>query len=169
MFNQAIVSVGIRYGVLCGIACFAIVILQWLLGYNPLGEAGRVSFLPIPVFIFLAIRYYNQFNEAEIGFLRGVRVGLSVSFYTALSASMLLFILLYFAGGTMMAEYVETMKIALETDKELQIKTFGKEMYEQSYAALDSMTPSLLATYDFVARLFAGLVFSVVAAVFFRK
>lgn len=169
MFNQAIVRVGIRYGVLCGLACFVVVLILWLLGYNPLGEAGRVSFLPIPVFIFLAIKYYKQFNEAEIGFLRGFRVGLSVSFYTALFASMLLFILLYFAGSSMMSEYVETMKQILENDKELQIQTFGKEMYEQSVAALDNISPSLLATYDFVGRLFAGFIFSVVAAVFFRK
>lgn len=169
MFNQAIVRVGVRYGVLCGIACFAVILLQWLLGYNPLGEAGRLTFLPIPFFIFLAIKYYKQFDEAEIGFLKGLRIGLSVSFYTALSTSMLLFILLYFAGEDMIASYVETMKLALEADKELQIQTFGEEMYEQSYAALEMMSPSLLATYDFVARLFSGLIFSVVAAVFFRK
>lgn len=169
MFNQAIVRVGVRYGVLCGIACFAVILLQWMLGYNPLGEAGRLSFLPIPFFIFLAIKYYKQFDEAEIGFLKGLRIGLSVSFYTALATSMLLFILLYFAGADMIASYVETMKLALEADKELQIQTFGKEMYEQSYAALEMMSPSLLATYDFVARLFSGLIFSVVAAVFFRK
>ncbi len=169
MFNQAIVSVGIRYGVLSGVACFAIVLLLWILGYNPLGEAGRLSFLPIPVFIFLAIKYYKQFDEAEIGFLKGLRVGLSVSFYTALAASMLLFILLYFAGNNMIASYVETMKLALVTEKELQVQTFGEEMYKQSYAALEMMSPSLLATYDFVARLFSGLIFSVVAAVFFRK
>jgi hypothetical protein len=169
MFNQAIVSVGIRYGVLCGIACFGVVLITWLLGYNPLGETGRISFLPIPAFIFLAIRYYKQFNDTELGFLRGLRVGLSVSFYTALSASMLLFILLYFAGGSMIAEYVESMSKALERDKELQIQTFGKEMYEQSVTALENISPSLLATYDFVARLFAGLIFSLVAAVFFRK
>lgn len=169
MFNQAIVRVGVRYGVLCGIACFVVILLQWVLGFNPLGEAGRLSFLPIPVFIFLAIKYYKQFDEAEIGFLKGLRIGLSVSFYTALATSMLLFILLYFAGENMIASYVETMKLALEAEKELQIQTFGEKMYEQSYAALEMMSPSLLTTYDFVARLFSGLIFSVVAAVFFRK
>ena len=169
MFDQGIIRVGVRYGVLCGMACFVILIIQWLLGYNPLGDAGRISFLPIPVFIFLGIKYFRQFNDTELGFLKGLRVGLSVSFYTALTASMLLFILLYFAGGEMIADYVATMKQLLEAEKELQIKTFGKKMYEQSYAALENMTPSLLATYDFVARLFAGLIFSVVAAVFFRK
>jgi hypothetical protein len=169
MFNQAIVRIGVRYGVLCGIAGFAIILVVWLIGYNPLGDAGRLSFLPIPVFIFLAIKYYKQFDEAEIGFFKGLRIGLSVSFYTALSASMLLFILLYFAGSSMIAEYVTTMKVALEAEKELQIQTFGKNMYEQSYAALESMNPSLLATYDFVARLFSGFIFSIVAAVFFRK
>ncbi|WP_242928468.1 DUF4199 domain-containing protein [Pontibacter vulgaris] len=169
MFNQTIIRVGIRYGVMCGLACFGILLLQYFLGFNPLGEVGRWSFLPMPVFLFLGIRYYKLFNDTEIGFLKGLRVGLSISFYTALTAGMLLFILLYFAGGSLIQQYVSEMKTTLEVNKAEQIKALGQDMYNQSIEALDNITPSLLATYDFVSRLLVGGLFSIVAAVFFRK
>lgn len=169
MFNQAIVRVGIRYGVLSGVACFILVFLLYLIGFNPLANAGRYSFFPIPVFIFLGIKYYKQFNDSELGFLTGLRIGLSVSFYTALTASMLLFLFLYFAGNAVIEDYVLELRDLMEADKEAQIKAFGQEMYDRSYEALNNMSPSLLATYDFVSRFFAGVLFSIVAAVFFRK
>ncbi len=169
MFNQSIIRVGIRYGVMCGLACFAIMLIQYFIGFNPLGEAGRWSFLPMTIFLFLGIRYYKLFNDAEIGFLKGLRVGLSISFYTALTTAMLLFIFLYFAGETIIQQYITEMKTALEAGKEEQIKALGEDMYKQSFEALDNITPSLLATYDFVSRLLVGGLFSIVAAVFFRK
>lgn len=169
MFNQAIVSVGVRYGVLGGVVCFVLMLLIYFMGYNPLAEAGQYSFIPIPVVVFLGIKYFKQFNDAELGFLRALRVGLSVSFYTALTAAMLLFIFLYFAGDELVLEYKQQMLTLLERDREEQIKIFGQETYEQSLESLKGITPSMLAAYDFMGRFFVGLLFSIVAAVFFRK
>ena len=169
MFNQAIVRVGVRYGVLCGLACFVLVLALHLLGYNPFGDLGRATFLPIPVFIFLGIRYFKRFNEAELGFMRGLRVGLSISFYTALCTAMLVFLLVTLVGPEMVQRHIAEMKQLLEESREEQIRIMGKELYEQGYKAIESITPSMLAADDFVRRLFAGAVFSLVAAVFFRK
>ena len=58
MLNQTIIRVGIRYGVLCSLACFVLVLALYFMGHNPFGDAGRLTYLPIPVFIFLAIRYF---------------------------------------------------------------------------------------------------------------
>lgn len=169
MFNQAIVRVGVRYGVLAGAACFVVMLLLYLIGANPLGEAGRYSFLPIPIFLFLGIKYYKQFMDAELGFLRGLRIGFSISFYTALTAAMLLFLFLYLAGDSLIQQYVVELRTLMEAQKEAQIQALGQEMYDQGYAAIDTISPSLLATYDFMGRFFVGVLFSVVAAVFFRK
>ncbi|MFD2246978.1 DUF4199 domain-containing protein [Pontibacter ruber] len=169
MFNQAIIRVGVRYGVICGLACFVIVVVLHLLGYNPFGDLGRASFLPIPIFIFLGLRYYKRFNETELGFLRGLRVGLSISFYTALCTAMLVFLLIYLVGPEMVQRHVAEMKLLLEESREEQIRIMGEQLYEQGYKALDTITPSMLAADDFVRRILAGAVFSLVAAVFFRK
>ncbi|MER2997780.1 DUF4199 domain-containing protein [Pontibacter populi] len=169
MFNQAIIRVGIRYGVLCGVACFAIVLLLYFMGLNPFGDYGRYSFIPIPFAIFLGIRYYKKFNDTEIGFLRGLRVGASVAFYAALCASMLVFILTYVAGPELLQQHILEMKALLEETREDQIKIMGERMFEEGYKALDAMSPSMLAADDFVRRFVGGLVFALIAAVFYRK
>lgn len=169
MFNQAIIRVGIRYGVLCGVACFAIVLLLYFMGLNPFGDYGRYSFIPIPFAIFMGIRYYKKFNDTEIGFLRGLRVGTSVAFYAALCTSMLVFILTYVAGPELLQQHIQEMKALLEETREDQIKIMGERMFEEGYKALDSMSPSMLAADDFVRRFVGGLVFALIAAVFYRK
>ncbi|AKD03592.1 DUF4199 domain-containing protein [Pontibacter korlensis] len=169
MFNQTIVRVSIRYGVFGGIVSFALVALLYLIGYNPFGEIGRISYLPIPVFIFLAIRYFKKFNEGELNFGKGFRVGLATSFYIALCAAMLVFVFIYLVGPEIMNQHVVEMKRLLEETREEQVKLLGQKVYDEGISALDNITPSMLAADDFVRRIFAGLVFSLVAAVYFRK
>jgi hypothetical protein len=169
MLNQTIVRVGVRYGVLCGLACFVIVLALYLLNYNPFGEAGRFSYLPIPVFIFLGLKYFKGFHDAEVGFWKGMRVGLAVTFYTALCTSMLVYLMIYLAGPELVQQHIAETKALLEETREEQIRIMGERIYEQGFQALDSITPSMLAADDFVRRMFAGGIFSVVAAVFFRK
>ncbi|GAB3197498.1 hypothetical protein ABID22_003405 [Pontibacter aydingkolensis] len=169
MFNQTIIRVGVRYGVLCGVVCFVLVMVLYFAGTNPFGDMGRITYLPIPIFIFLAIRYFKLFHEGEIGFGRGFRVGLSVSFYTALSAAMLVFLFVSFAGPEILQNHIAEMKMLLEETREEQIKLIGKENFETGYKAIDTLTPSMLAADDFLRRILVGGVFSLVAAVFFRK
>lgn len=169
MFNQTIIRVGIRYGVLCGLACFALVLVLYFLGSNPLGQTGWVTYIPIAAFIFLGIRYFKLFHEGEIGFGRGFRVGLSVSFYAALSAAMLLFLLLYLAGADILAQYTADMQAMLEQTKEQQIALLGEQGYEEVYNAYKNVSPSMLAANDFLWRFIVGGFFALVAAVFHRK
>lgn len=169
MFNQTLIRVGIRYGVLCSLACFALVLVIYLMGYNPFGDIGRLTYLPIPAFIFLAIRYYKLFHEGEIGFGKGFRVGLSVAFYTALTTAMLVFLFIYLAGPEVVQNHVNEMKALLEETREEQVKVLGEKMYDEGMRALSMITPGMLAADDFIRRIFVGGVFALIAAVFFRK
>ena len=169
MLDQTIVRVGVRYGVLCGLASFVIIMVLYLMGYNALGEAGRWSYLPLPIFIFMGLRYFKRFHDAEVGFWKGVRVSLSVTFYTALSAAMLLYLMLYLVGPEIIQQHVIELRALLDQSREAQIKLIGEAHFEQAYKELDNLSPSMLATHDFLSRMVVGTLFSVVAAVFFRK
>jgi hypothetical protein len=169
MFDQSIIRVGVKYGVLCGLVCFLIILGLYFTGVNPFGEMGRITYVPIPVFLFLAIRYYKLFNDTEIGFLKGLRVGLSVSFYTALSAAMLVFLFVHLAGAEVLQNHINEMRALLDETREQQISLLGQELYDEGYKALSSITPSMLAADDFVRRIFVGGIFSLIAAIFFRK
>ncbi|WP_162052811.1 DUF4199 domain-containing protein [Pontibacter pamirensis] len=169
MLNQTIIRVGIRYGVLCSLACFLLVVVLYFMGYNPFGGAGRLTYLPIPVFIFLAIRYFKLFNDGNMSFGKGFRVGLSVAFYTAMTTAMLIFLFIYLVGPEVIQTHVAEMRALLEETREEQVRMLGESLYEEGYKALDSLTPSMLAADDFVRRMFVGGLFSLIAAVFFRK
>jgi hypothetical protein len=169
MLNQTIVRVGVRYGVLCGIACFVIVLALYLIGLNPFGDAGRWSYLPLPVFIFLGLRYFKSFHDTEVGFWKGMRVNLAITFYTALCASMLVYLMIYLAGPEIIQQHVAELKALLDESREAQVKLLGERNFEQAYEGLDTLSPSMLAAHDFLSRMFTGGIFSVVAAVFFRK
>lgn len=169
MFNQAIVRVGIRYGVLSGLISIVLVALLYLLGYNPLGDAGRISFAPIPVFVFLAIRNYKRYHLQELSFGKGFRVGLATSFYNALAAGMLLFLLLYAVGPEMMQRHIADLQQVLQEMRAEQVEVLGEEKFDEAAQALQDLQPSMVAADDFIRRMVAGLVFSLVAAVFFRK
>jgi hypothetical protein len=169
MLNQTIVRVGVRYGVLCGLVSFAVLLLLYLLGYNPLGNAGRWSYLPLPVFIFMGLRYFKLFHDAEIGFWKGVRVNLAITFYTAMCAAMLVYVMLYLVGPELIQQHVAELRTMLDESREAQIKLIGESTFEQAYQDLDQLSPSMLATQDFLSRMLVGVMFSIVAAVFFRK
>ena len=169
MLDQTIVRVGVRYGVLCGLASFVIIMALYLMGYNALGEAGRWSYLPLPIFIFMGLRYFKRFHDTEVGFWKGVRVSLSVTFYTALSAAMLLYLMLYLVGPELIQQHVVELRALLDQSREAQVKLIGAAHFEQAYKELDNLSPSMLATHDFLSRMMVGVLFSVVAAVFFRK
>lgn len=169
MFNQTIVRVGIRYGVMSGIVCFALVALLYFVGYNPFGDMGRISYLPIPIFIFLAIRYYKKFIETELSFGKGLRVGLTVAFYSALSSAMLVLVLIYLVGPEILQNHIAEMQALLEETREQQIQLLGEDAYKNVYSALENLTPSTQAADFFLWRLIVGSIFALVAAVFFRK
>ncbi|GAB3526449.1 hypothetical protein GCM10027443_01540 [Pontibacter brevis] len=139
------------------------------MGYNPFGDMGRLTYLPIPVFIFLAIRYFKLFNDGNMSFGKGFRVGLSVAFYTAMATAMMVFLFIYLVGPEIIQNHVAEMRALLDETREEQVKMLGERMYEEGYKALDAITPSMLAADDFVRRIFVGGIFSLIAAVFFRK
>lgn len=169
MLNQTIVRVGVRYGVLCGVACFVILMALYLMGFNPFGDAGRWSYLPLPVFIFLGLKYFKGFHDAEVGFWKGMRVNMSITFYTALCTSMLIYLLIYMVGPEIIQQHVAELRTLLDESREAQVKLLGERNFEEAYKGLDTLSPSMLATHDFLSRMLVGLVFSVVAAIFFRK
>ncbi|OKL39783.1 DUF4199 domain-containing protein [Pontibacter flavimaris] len=169
MFNQTIVRIGIRYGVLSGLICFALVALLYVVGYNPFGDMGRISYLPIPVFVFLAIRNYKRYSDTELTFGRGLRVGLAVAFYTALTSALLVLALIYLAGPEILQNHITEMQALMEETREQQVQLLGEESYRSVYEALETLTPTTQAADFFLWRLIVGSIFALVAAVFFRK
>ncbi|WP_276497573.1 DUF4199 domain-containing protein [Pontibacter litorisediminis] len=169
MFNQTVVRIGIRYGVLSGLVCFALVALLYFIGYNPFGDVGRISYLPIPIFIFLAIRNYKSYIDTDLTFGRGFRVGLAVTFYTALTSALLVLAFIYLVGPEILQNHIAEMRAIMEQTREQQVQLLGEDAYQKVYQAMGETTPTTQAADFFLWRMIVGSVFTLVAAVFFRK
>jgi hypothetical protein len=169
MFDQAVVRTGIRYGVFCALAGFAITLLLYFSGLNPYGQSSLFGLVFMPVFIFLGLSYFKKYNDQHIGFLRALRVALSITFYAALASAMFLYIFATFAGLETIQRHINEMKVMLAATRAETIKMIGKANYDLTMAQLDKTTPYHLSADDFMKKILTGSIFSIVAAVFFRK
>lgn len=171
MFDQAIVRTGIRYGVMCALSGFVIVLALYFSGVNPYGHNNYFSLLFIPVFIFLGSAYFKKYNDQNIGFLKAFRVALTITFFAALCSGMLLYIFANFAGIESIQLHIAEMKalLNLPETKAQTLKMIGKENFELTLKNLEHTTPYDLAATDFFQKAGIGFLVSLVAATFFRK
>jgi len=171
MFDQAIFRTGVKFGVLCGLAGFAIVVLIYFAGINPYGQTSMWSWILIPIAVFWGLSYFKRYNDQELAFAKALKVGFFIAFYAALCSAMLLYIFSVVTGIEPIERHIAEMKTVLESTREaaMQSKVFSQKVYEQTYKDLDKTTPGMLAVDDFVKRIFVGLLATLVGAVFFRK
>jgi|SRR5688572_21452583 len=171
MFDQAVVRTGIKFGVICALAGFAVILILFFAGLNPYGQNSMWSWVFIPVAVFWGIKYFKRYNDQELTFFKALKVGWSVAFYAALCSAMLLYIFSAVAGLEAIERHIAEMKILLESTRNaaLQSKVLTEEAYQQTYKQLDNTTPYMLAMDDFVKKIFVGVLSAIVGAVFFRK
>lgn len=169
MFDLAVIRTGIRYGVMAGVACFVVILVLFFTGQDPYGEKALFSLLLMPVFIFLGVRYFKKFNDAEIGFLKAFSVGFSVSMYGAMCSAMLLYVFATFAGPEVTQLHIHEMRAMMDANREAMISAANEQTFEEAYKLLDQLTPYQLAVQDFINKIFVGMILSLVAGVFFRK
>ena len=169
MFDQQVGWTGIRFGVLAGLTCFALIVLIYLVGVNPYGEYRLLTLIFIPVFVFFGISYFKKFTDQQLGFVRAFRIGLSVTFYAALVSAMLLYAFGYVAGPEVMQEYIGEVRGMMEATKAETIKIIGEKNYLDAYEMAGKTTPFDLASDEFMKKLFVGIIASLIGAIFFRK
>lgn len=171
MFDQAILRTGVKYGVMCALATFLIVLLLFFLGFNPYGQKTMYGWVLVPFFVFAGLRYFKKFQDQALSFFKALKVGWSIAFYTALCSGMLLYVFSVVTGLAPIQKHIAEMKAILDAshDAAMQSKVFSEEVFQQTYAQLDKTTPGMLAADDFVKKFVVGFLSAIVGAVFYRK
>ncbi|RNI24477.1 DUF4199 domain-containing protein [Rufibacter latericius] len=172
MFDRAVINTAIRYGVTGGIVSVVYILLLAFSGFeNPYDNASEYSstFIFVSVFIFLGIKYFKKFYDAELGFAKAFKVGLLISFFLAFTAAMLLCIYSVFAGQEMIKEYIILSQNRMEITRQELVKVMGELNYKNVYQNLNHLDGFKLAQISFVNRMVAGFFISIVLGVFFRK
>lgn len=172
MFDRAVSNTAIRYGVTGGLCTFAFIVILALLGYeSPYGDTSEFSttLVFVPVFVFLAIRYYKKFAEAELGFGKAFKVGFATTVYLAFTSAVLMCIFSLLFGGNMIQEYIILMQQQMQANKAELVKLMGETNYNAAFVGVKDMNAYQLAQRTFLYRFGMGFFVSLVFAVFFRK
>ncbi|WP_210490789.1 DUF4199 domain-containing protein [Rufibacter aurantiacus] len=172
MFDRAVVNTAIRYGVTGAIVSFIYILILALAGFeNPYDNTSEYSstLIFVPVFTFLAIKYFRKFHDTELGFGKAFKVGLMTVFFLAFTTALLLCIYSGFAGQEMIQEYVILSQKRMELTKKELTQVMGEANYKNAYQNLNHLNPYILAQISFVNRMVAGFFTSIVLGVFFRK
>ncbi|WP_034256719.1 DUF4199 domain-containing protein [Adhaeribacter aquaticus] len=169
MFDQAVVRTGIRYGVICAVFGFTVILILYFTGLNPYGQSSLFSLVFLPVFIIAGSSSYKKYNDQNLGFLKAFRVALTITFFAALASAMLTYIFSVFAGIEVIQRHITEMRMAMEAVRAQTIEMIGEANYKQTLAQLEKTTPFNLAMDDFMKKMLTGFIISIVAATFFRK
>ena len=169
MFEQATVRTGIRYGVIGGISSFLVVLILYFTGGDPYGQKSLISYLFIPLFLVMGLKYYKSFRPEKMGYGKALSVALSITLYLAVTAALLLYAFAVLAGPEVLQKHIAEMRLMMESSREQAIELVGEEAYKQVYDDLGNRSPVQIANEDFIRRLFLGSIVALFVALFTKK
>ncbi|GGK89524.1 DUF4199 domain-containing protein [Rufibacter glacialis] len=172
MFDKAVINTAIRYGVTGGIVSFAYVLILALAGFENLYDNTSEyssTLVFVSVFVFLAIKYFKKFHDAELGFGKAFKVGMATVLFLAFTSAALLCLYSVVAGQEMIQEYIILSQERMELTKGELTKVMGEVNYKNAYQNLSQLNAYILAQINFVNRMVVGFFVSIVLGVFFRK
>lgn len=159
-----------NYGAMAALSCFAMFMLIYLMGINPLGPASWMAVWIPPLFIYLSIRYYrNELSGGYVKFADAFRAGMLTSFGCALLYALMVYIFGKIADPGLMDSFRETMLQNLETTETEMRNMLGDTMYERSVEEMKNMTLANQAFSDFLYKIISGTVFSLIFAAIMKK
>ncbi len=170
MNQPPVLKTALNFGAMSGLASFAMFLLLYYTGFNPLGQISWVGvWIPV-VFIVLGTKHYRDHEGlGYISYWQGFRVG----FLTA-SCGAFLFALMVWSFATVIdAQIVERFKqeslMYLEQTEQLSKSMFGEAIYDASVENIEKITTGTISAQEFWDKTFGGLIISLITAAFLRK
>ena len=156
----------LNFGAMSGLGSFAVFLLLYYLGWNPLGQASWLgAWVPV-VFICLSTAYVrNHLMGGYMSYGQAYRTG----FLTAFGGAVLFSLMLYLFGKVIDPGLVESYKSEMLEGLENTKSIIGENLYESSVENLDKTTLFTIASGDFFSKALGGILVSLITAGFYRK
>ena len=153
-----------------GISVFALFLILWEAGKNPLGNWSIPGWILPVIFTIFAIRdHRNKDSEGYITYGRGVGTGLLVAIFSGfLFAALMYYFVIFFAANIPQMQ-IDAAYANLERVKEMITSDQYNSTLKKIEEAKSSMTPGGLAFSSFEARILGGLIISLIVAAVYRK
>ncbi|BDD10382.1 hypothetical protein FUAX_28140 [Fulvitalea axinellae] len=163
------VKTAIKYGLVGGAICIALLFGMSLFLENPISESEIPFILILAIFIFSAIRDFKKsLNRGFLKFWQGASIGFIVYMTcSALSGAGV------FALSATKPETVQTLLDHQienwESSKEETIKNRGEEYYNEYLSDLRSADGSSIATAVFIRQIILGIILTFALAMIMKK
>jgi hypothetical protein len=166
-----IIRIPLNYGSIAGICYFAIFLILYLLGHNPLGGMTfwYTFWIPI-VFVTLAIKKYR--DELQDGFItygKALRQGtLTALIYSSFYAIMI-YIFAVLVDGTIVDQVIADGIEQLEKQGERLRGFMGEEAFDRLIEETERVTIGSIALSDFFYKFLGGFIISLIVAAILKR
>ena len=159
-------KIPLNYGTLAGIAVFLVALLNFLVGFNPFGNASWLAaWIPF-LFIYLTIKNVRQKElEGFISYGQAFKSAMVMVLIYATLGNMLNFIFFSFAAPQVFDEF---MAQAIEEIEKMEA-FLGEEVYEQMLEELEKTTLSTYIFSNAFNQILGGTILSLIFAAFMKK
>lgn len=170
MFEQAVLRMAIRFGVLAALASGLIMVAVYWAGYNPYGQYAFYTLFLLPGFLIVGLASYKKYINPNLTFWKGLQISWLITLVAAVTFGMLIYVFSVAAGFEAIQTHIQEMK-ALMVESRTQFLKLpnGQQVYDMNYRELDRITPRSLVLDNFLKMLLIGFLFSFVSATFSRK
>ncbi len=160
----------VNFGAMSGLSCFAIFVILYKMGINPLGPGSWLAVWIPPTFIVIATKRFRDYEcGGFISFTSAFRTGL----LTAMSGGLLYALLIYIFGtlidATLLDNFKALMLADLEQTEGMIRSVVGDSVYEQSIEEMKNTTLKSIAMTDFLYKFFGGVIISLITAAFLKR
>lgn len=170
MQSPPVIRTALNFGALCGLSNFAVFLILYYSGKNPLSMLSWYA-APLPIlFMILATRHYrNRENGGLLRYDQGFRVSFLTSVAGAFVYGAIVWIFITAFDGSIMEMVKQEYLANLELSEGMMKSLLGEEAFEQSLESIDNLTPYNLVTSDVFYKVLGGLICSLIIAAFLRR
>ena len=164
------VRYAIQYGGIMGVLCFALFILFYSFGLNPLGNISWLgAWIPVMI-ICMATKAYRE-NELEgfISYGQAYRIGILTSAAGGLLSALLIFIFCTIYDSSIVDEF-KNQTLAQMDEVEKQMKSMmGDSLYQNAVDAYEKISLQTIVSNEFFNKVLCGVFVSIITAAIFKR
>lgn len=160
----------IHYGGITGASVFAVFLILYLAGFNPLGNASWIgAWIPI-VMIARSVKMYRDHEcEGFITYGSAFRMGLTTAILGGLLSALLIFIFCTLIDNTVVDQFKSDALAQLE-QMETQFKGLLSEAtYDKLVEDYNKIDVKTIAMSEFMSKSFSGFILSLIIAAIYKK
>lgn len=156
----------LNYGLIGGLCLFGMFLLIYLLGMNPLGNAGWLAIWVPFVFIYLSMKNTrDKLLNGEMSYGKAFIVGMATVVAYAIAGNMLNFLFISTISPQIFTEFIDQTILDLEKVEGI----LGPDMYDKAIESLDKSTALSNTFSTIMNQTIGGLIICLIFAIFMKK